>query len=82
MPRRVPPLAGNGLERGQHLAYIRDWPPAQQQARRALHQALQDSIDVEKMVRATRRERPPKPRFVDLKPSAHPAKHRGGGLVD
>jgi hypothetical protein len=45
------------LHRGQRLAYLQDCPPAQQLARQTLHQAIEDTIAIEKVVRAARRER-------------------------
>src|SRR5258708_37787709 len=45
------------LQRGQHLAYLREWPPARQRAREAIHLALADAIAVESVVRAPRRQR-------------------------
>jgi hypothetical protein len=39
------------------FAYLAKLPPAQQNARRAIHEALTDAIAIEKVVKAARRER-------------------------
>jgi hypothetical protein len=76
---------------GRDLAYIQDLPPAHQHARRAIHQADLDAIDIEKMVRTAQRERrrdakAQKQRPVHLKANPDPApeeppKHRGGNFI-
>src|SRR5262249_28774694 len=45
------------LQRGRRLAYLDDLPPAQRQARRALHDALDAGVAAERAVRAAKRER-------------------------
>jgi hypothetical protein len=84
------------IEQGHPLAYIDamdDWTEAQKRARRSLHQAIDDMIAIEKMVRAARRERRRAAtragkggRPLHLKPAPDPApeeppKHRGGGFI-
>jgi len=61
--------------------YLRDLPPAQQQARRALHDALDDATATEKAARAARRERRTisQRTVINLAPLDR-APHRGGGL--
>src|SRR5260370_18824282 len=70
------------LQRGQHLAYLREWPPARQRAREAIHQALADAIAVERVARAARRQRRIIGRraVTKLAPLSR-GPHRGGGII-
>jgi hypothetical protein len=80
------------LERGGYLAYLRDWPADRAQARMFLHDALKASIDTQKSVTATRRERRldkwrrqhVKPLHLKADPEPapeEPPKHRGARYI-
>jgi hypothetical protein len=71
------------LHRGGRLFYVEELPQVQQQARRALHQAIEDTIAIEKVVRAARRERRKIGRRMvrSLAPLTR-GSSRGGGFMD
>jgi hypothetical protein len=69
------------LRRGGHTVYIENLPHVQKLARRALHQAIEDTIAIERVVRSARRERRKLGRRVVIKLaplSQEPC--RGGGI--
>jgi hypothetical protein len=71
------------LHRGHAFAYLTDLPPAQARARRAVHEAQADALDLERAVRAAYRERRRiSRRTVRELPAMTPGLHRGGGFSD
>jgi hypothetical protein len=70
------------LRRGRRFAYLAELPQAQQQARRALHQAIEGTIALERAIRAARRERRNIGRraIVRLAPLRR-GPQRGGGIL-
>jgi hypothetical protein len=69
------------LHRGGRLAYLAELPQAQQQARRACHEAAEAILATERLVRAARRERRTISRRAVLKLAASTkGPSRGGGL--
>jgi hypothetical protein len=63
--------------RGGDLEYLRDLPDDQARSRRFLHQAIRDEIEVERMIRAQRRDyREMARRKRQARPAAAPPKIR------